>query len=65
MRVIYERRMFMGKNYEKLGDEIITRLGGEQNITKLFHCATRLLFSLQICLRQTWKESRSCRMSWV
>ena len=46
MRVIYERRMFMGKNYEKLGDEIITRLGGEQNITKLFHCATRLRFQL-------------------
>ena len=36
----------MGKNYEKLGDEIITRLGGEQNITKLFHCATRLRFQL-------------------
>jgi hypothetical protein len=46
MRVIYERRIFMGKNYEKLGDEIITRLGGEQNITKLFHCATRLRFQL-------------------
>ena len=46
MRVIYERRMFMGKNYEKLGDEIITRLGGEQNITKLFHSATRLRFQL-------------------
>jgi PTS system beta-glucosides-specific IIC component len=53
----------MGKNYEKLGDEIITRLGGKQNITKLFHCATRLRF--QLCLRQTWKESRSCRMSWA
>ena len=36
----------MEKNYEKLGDEIITRLGGEQNITKLFHCATRLRFQL-------------------
>ena len=46
MRVIYERRIFMEKNYEKLGDEIITRLGGEQNITKLFHCATRLRFQL-------------------
>lgn len=36
----------MGKNYEKLGDEIIARLGGESNITKLFHCATRLRFQL-------------------
>ena len=23
------------------------------------------VFSLQICLRQNWKESRSCRMSWA
>lgn len=36
----------MAKNYEKLGDQIITYLGGEKNIVKLFHCATRLRFDL-------------------
>lgn len=37
----------MAKNYEKMGKEIIANLGGEGNITKLFHCATRLRFDLK------------------
>lgn len=37
----------MAKNYEKMGKEIVAKLGGEENITKLFHCATRLRFDLK------------------
>jgi PTS system beta-glucosides-specific IIC component len=36
----------MAKDYQKMGDEIIANLGGAENVTKLFHCATRLRFDL-------------------
>lgn len=32
----------MAKDYEKLAKTIVTELGGPENITKIFHCATRL-----------------------
>lgn len=37
----------MAKDYKKLGEEIVTLLGGADNIAKLLHCATRLRFTLQ------------------
>lgn len=36
----------MAKNYEVLAKEIVEKLGGSQNITKVFHCATRLRVQL-------------------
>lgn len=37
----------MAKNYKEMGEKIVVKLGGEANITKLFHCATRLRFELK------------------
>lgn len=37
----------MAKNYEAVAGEIIAKLGGPQNITKIFHCATRLRTQLK------------------
>ena len=37
----------MAKDYQNMGKEIVAKLGGEMNITKLFHCATRLRFELK------------------
>lgn len=37
----------MGKNYTELGNEIVSLLGGTENITKLYHCATRLRVQLK------------------
>lgn len=37
----------MAKDYQKMGKEIVAKLGGEMNVTKLFHCATRLRFELK------------------
>ena len=33
-------------NYSKMASEIIACVGGKENIRDLFHCATRLRFSL-------------------
>lgn len=32
----------MAKNYNALADDIVKGLGGADNITKIFHCATRV-----------------------
>lgn len=37
----------MSKNYQKLADDIIKNVGGEANVTSLYHCITRLRFSLK------------------
>lgn len=37
----------MAKNYKSLGEQIVTLLGGAENIAKLLHCATRLRFTLR------------------
>lgn len=37
----------MAKDYKRLGEDIVARLGGAENITKLLHCATRLRFTLR------------------
>ena len=37
----------MAKDYKKLGDSIVTTLGGKDNVSKLLHCATRLRFTLK------------------
>ncbi|MDT2750084.1 beta-glucoside-specific PTS transporter subunit IIABC [Streptococcus parauberis] len=37
----------MAKNYSNLAKIIIEKLGGEQNINSLIHCATRLRFNLK------------------
>ena len=36
----------MAKDYAALGERILEGVGGEQNVSKLFHCATRLRFKL-------------------
>lgn len=35
------------KNYEKLAKEVVTKVGGVENINSLFHCVTRLRFKLK------------------
>lgn len=37
----------MKKDYRKLGERIIEQLGGNENIIKIYHCATRLRVDLQ------------------
>lgn len=37
----------MAKDYSSFVQELITDLGGKENITNVFHCATRLRFSLK------------------
>ena len=34
----------MKKDYAKTADTLIAALGGKDNITRLFHCMTRLRF---------------------
>ena len=38
----------MKKDYAKTADTLIAALGGKENITRLFHCMTRL----RLCERQ-------------
>lgn len=35
------------KNYEQLAREVVTKVGGIENINSLFHCVTRLRFKLK------------------
>jgi len=35
------------KDYNKLALEIINQIGGRENIQDVFHCATRLRFTLK------------------
>lgn len=37
----------MSKNYDKLAGQIVEKLGGLDNITKVFHCATRIRTQLK------------------
>lgn len=37
----------MAKDYTELAQDIVTHVGGKENITKLVHCVTRLRFSLK------------------
>ena len=37
----------MAKDYTNLVNEIIANIGGKQNVTSAFHCATRLRFQLK------------------
>ena len=37
----------MAKDYTELAQDIVTHVGGKDNITKLVHCVTRLRFSLK------------------
>ncbi len=34
-------------NYEKIASEILKAIGGEDNISSLVHCATRLRFNIK------------------
>ena len=34
----------MKKDYAEIADTLIAALGGKENITRLFHCMTRLRF---------------------
>ena len=45
-------------NYSKMASEIIACVGGKENIRDLFHCATRLRFSLVDESRQIRKRSK-------
>ena len=37
----------MAKDYKKLAESIVSKLGGKDNVSKLLHCATRLRFTLK------------------
>lgn len=37
----------MSKNYQKLADNIMKNVGGEENVVSLYHCITRLRFTLR------------------
>ena len=37
----------MAKNYDDLANDIIEHIGGEENVTDLRHCITRLRFRLK------------------
>lgn len=37
----------MAKDYKKLTDDIIAYVGGEKNVSSLYHCITRLRFKLK------------------
>lgn len=37
----------MAKNYRKMAEEIIERVGGEENVASVTHCMTRLRFKLK------------------
>lgn len=37
----------MCRNYDELASDIVTHVGGEQNVKSLKHCVTRLLFALK------------------
>lgn len=44
------------KNYEQLAREVVTRVGGTENINSLFHCVTRLRFRLKDVSKANKKE---------
>ena len=39
--------MDMAKDYRQLTDDIVANVGGEENVVSLYHCVTRLRFSLK------------------
>lgn len=39
-------RFRMSKKYDKLGQDIIEKIGGSENISTFTHCMTRLRFAL-------------------
>lgn len=42
-----EEDKIMAKNYRKMAEEIIERVGGEENVASVTHCMTRLRFKLK------------------
>ena len=36
----------MGKDYSKLAQDILNNVGGNENVSSLVHCATRLRFKV-------------------
>ena len=47
----------MKKDYAKTADTLIAALGGKDNITRLFHCMTRLRFYVKDRSKINEKES--------
>lgn len=37
----------MAKNYDELAKDIVAHVGGEENVSSLKHCVTRLRFVLK------------------
>ncbi|MGN1343546.1 MAG: PTS transporter subunit EIIC [Traorella sp.] len=37
----------MAKNYERLAEELLEKVGGSSNVASVYHCATRLRFDLK------------------
>ena len=48
----------MKKDYAKTADTLIAALGGKDNITRLFHCMTRLRFYVNDRSKINEKEKR-------
>lgn len=51
------------KDYNKLALEIINQIGGRENIQDVFHCATRLRFTLKSSEKantESIKKSMEC-----
>ncbi len=55
----------MGKNYEKLGDEIITRLEENKILPSCFTVLQDFVFSLQICQKADLEGIRKCHVMGV
>lgn len=46
----------MKKDYAEIADTLIAALGGKENITRLFHCMTRLRFYVRTERRSMKKK---------
>ena len=55
-------------NYTELGQEILSLVGGRDNVSGLTHCATRLRFNLRDegkAQTEKLKERQTCAICWV
>lgn len=55
----------MSKDYAVLARCVVEGVGGPDNISKVFHCATRLRFQLLIRARSMLMRWEAFRVLWV